>query len=336
MPIATESRIAEKIQEILDEQRLETDELFGISQLIRKYRTKKWTLPHSLHLNVWNAKGELLHLRALVWKTEEWRNDRRDCIDNHRRIYASTQRTERGFRVPRMVRSGDAPLVWDLTEFVDARNLPWSYEGPRRLQEHIRRVDAFFRVSDDMASIRLRSVKPRDWDKFAGDLYKWSSWADRAGIMSTDAANDIQHITEEFELDLPRTKLALTHGDFNPSNVMFSTRGKPWLIDFDHLRLSVPADNLARLLTVSWVEAGWRERVFAKALKRFETEQDRRGFVVAAAWHTMNGWRRDFDEYPPIRRIHSLDQLNALMPGTKFRINQQRHLLERVVDEFLS
>ncbi len=334
MPIQTESQIVEKIQQILAEQRLETDDLAAIARLIRTSRARKQALPHSLHLNASDKHGALVHLRILVWKSEEWREYRRDCIDNHRRMYASTQRTERAFRVPRMVRSGEIPLLWDLTEFVDARNLPWSFHGPRRLQEHIRRVEAFFRVSDDMARIRLRSVKPRDWDEFLGDVHKWSAWANRVGILTADATQTIQHVAEEFEIeDLPRSKMALTHGDFSPSNIMFPTRGKPWLIDFDHLRMSIPADNIARLLTVSFIEAGWRERVFTKATNHFK-DRDRRGLAVAAAWHTMNGWQREFKDYPPIRRIHSLDQLNALFPGTKFHINLQRHLLERVLDEF--
>ena len=330
----TESRIVEKIQEILDEQRLETDDLFAIGQQVRKFRQQKRMLPHSLHLTVFDQHDEPFHLRVLVWASEEWRQTRLDCIAHHRKLYASTQRTERAFRVPRMIKSGNTPLIWDLTEYVDARNLPWHYPGTRRLHEHIRRVDAFFRVSDDLARVRLRSVAEREWPDFVSDLRRWARWANHTGILSNSAATDIENVTREFEIALPKLKSVLTHGDFNASNMMFPTRGKPWLIDFDHLRRSVPAENIARLLTVSWLEAGWRERVFKKADSRFDGP-DRIGFAATAAWHTMNTWRHELVIWP-VRQIRSLDQLTRQDPKLKFRINQQRNLLERIIDEFAS
>lgn len=331
MPVSIAANLEERLVRILDDQRLTSDELTSTLEMIQRKRQQSLPLSHSLHLNVLRGDNRL-HLRVLAFSGKKWKSERLACIRDHTALHRSISRRKVGFRVPRLIEWGETPLLWDLTEYIDGTNLPWRFPGNGRLSHHLDKVEVFARIDSEVGRSRIPDIHERDLHAFARDVERWATWAVRMQIIDRTSAQDARGLVRTFvDTGMERNRIALSHGDYNPSNVMFSDNGKPWLIDFDHLRRSIAPEAMARLATVTYRDRQWSDRVIEFSREEFKgPEWD--GFLLAAWWHTLNLWRHYFALWAPVKGLRSLTQLDEAMPGTARQLHLQHKLMQRLCE----
>jgi len=327
-----EPHLRERVRTLLRRRGLlsaDLDEVFDGSDAQR--REHEFVSP-TAHLGCWApATGRRYHLRVLAWREPEWRQARRRCIRDHQTMHRLCAGRRLPFRVPVVVDSGVRALIWDLTEYADGYILPWRGHAPERLQSFPDAVTTFTRIADSIEALTPRGVRRTDWERFRIEMHRLHRAGRRQGWLGERTAARLAGIIERELAASPGRREVLTHGDFNPTNVIFPyDGGVPWLIDWDLLHYSTWGAAFARLWMFTSNEPAWQASLLDALDNSVRSPDDWGSFLLFATYEVLRQCQHTFatDGGAP----STIDELQATRPAGARMVRMYRRNLLALLD----
>jgi hypothetical protein len=297
MFIKIEAGFQNKIKLILDKQKLKAENLDDIfKRLSHRLRNKEY-IPPTVHINCrFTRTNQQHHLRVLIWADSRWRKKRIDCIVHQQRIYNLIKNKNISFSVPRIILHGKNPLVWELSEYIDGHQLPWKNLTQNNLKEYIKYVDIFVKVNRDLQRLKSKGISRRNWTDFCKHYVSLVREAHEREIIGLTRRKECIKFGRNFlDKEIENNPLVLTHGDYNPINIIFANDNhRPYLLDWDHLRYSIPGDSFARLWMFVGNEPFWQSCLLKEIRKMFQQKEIWNGFKVFVIYESLKQCQHEF------------------------------------------
>lgn len=265
--------------------------------VLRKHRRRTKTFryyPVTLHLRCLQSPGRgQVHLRVLVRNSEKWRKVRLEAIQHQLDLQSLTETMNLRFRVPSIIAWGGSPLVWDVSAYEDGFQLPWRNYLTDRLVHHLERAASIVDANLALQGVVLGRV-PQFSESLLHDTFNLLFERGREiGFLSGRAGRRIAESWSSWTDSGRRGRYVLTHGDLNPSNILF-TNNHIFLLDWDFLRYSRPADSFARLWMFLSGERRFQERLESCLRDVFSDSASWTEFKAYAALHALQQSEHEF------------------------------------------
>ena len=264
-----------------------------IKKHCRRSRTGRYC-PVTLHIPCEDQEGESRHLRVLLRENQAWRRIRRTAIRRHRDLWLLTENHECGFRTPALVASGASPLLWDLSVKIEADKLPWHNYSSHTLDALLHRADSLIDLNLKVQKLTLRRIPRVSRDVFSKVFTALIRESLRTGLLKEREAQRFECVWNSWlETPVSVSDQVLCHGDFNPSNVLFGS-DKDYIIDWDYLRYSYPADSFTRLWMFVSGDPPFQQHIEHRLKAIFRSPRFWAEFHAFALLHVLQQCRIEF------------------------------------------
>lgn len=287
-----EKNIEKKIRDILKRNGFFPENIEILLSKLESRKKKKEFIPPTAHVSC-TRNGKRYHGRFLMWDDPEWRKIRKGCIQTQ--IKLSKIKRDTSFRVPNIVSYGFKPIVWDISEFAEGKQIPWDNRSYYKLNDYIKYTDLFLKIIKSIWGLKTKGVKKTNLKEIILKSEKFVLKAFKRSLISEYEKKKYMDFLFSYRKKyLNKNTFVFSHGDYNPKNVIFPKKGLPFVLDWDHAKYSLHGDSLPRLWMFTSNEPMWQKNFETKIKKLLNSDILWNGFILFALFEVFKQCDHEF------------------------------------------